>query len=49
MMFYENDNIFICGSLNDAASSSDYMASNDRVINEQWLGKDMEGGDRGLI
>jgi hypothetical protein len=27
----------------DAVSSSDYVASNDGMISEQWIGKDMEG------
>jgi hypothetical protein len=36
---------------NDAVSISDYTASNRRMIRatEQWLGKDEEGSDRGLI
>jgi hypothetical protein len=40
---------FICGLLNDDTSSSDNIASNDRMINERWRGKDMEGISRGLI
>jgi hypothetical protein len=30
-------------------TSSDYIASKDRMINEWWIGKDVEGSDRGLI
>jgi hypothetical protein len=30
----KNIYLFICGILNDAVSSSDYTASNDRMINE---------------
>jgi hypothetical protein len=36
--------VFICCLLNDAVSSSDCVAS----INEQWIGKDMEGSGRRL-
>jgi hypothetical protein len=38
-----------CGLFNDAVSSTDYIASNDRVINENLIGKDMEGSGRRLI
>jgi hypothetical protein len=34
---------------NDAVSSSDFIASNDRMINEKWIGKDVEGSGRGII
>jgi hypothetical protein len=33
-MFYWEYILFICGLSDDAASSSDYIASNDRMINE---------------
>jgi hypothetical protein len=33
---------------NDASSSSDYMASIVTMINEKWIGKDMEGSGCGL-
>jgi hypothetical protein len=39
--------LFFCGLFNDAVCN--YIASNDRIINEQWTGKDMEGSDRDLI
>jgi hypothetical protein len=39
---------FVCGLFNDAISSSHYTASNDRMINEWRIGKDMEGSGRGL-
>jgi hypothetical protein len=33
--------LFVCGLFNDAVSSSDYVASNDRMINElEWIWKD---------
>jgi hypothetical protein len=32
-------------SFNDVASSSDYMASNDKKISKQCIGRDMEGND----
>lgn len=31
------------GSLNVAVSTSDYAASNDRMVSTQWIGKDVEG------
>jgi hypothetical protein len=37
-----------CDLLNDVVSS-DFIASIDRMINERWIGKDMEGSDRGII
>jgi hypothetical protein len=42
-------NLLILGLFNDAVSSSDYIASNDNMINEQSMGKDMEGKGSGLI
>jgi hypothetical protein len=41
-------NLFIPGLFNDIFISSDYTASNYR-INEQLIGKDMEGDGRGLF
>jgi hypothetical protein len=41
--------LFICCLFNDAVNSSDYIASDDRMINEYWVGKDTEGSGRGLI
>jgi hypothetical protein len=41
--------LFVYGLFNDAVSSSDYIAWNDRMINERWIGKDVEGSGRGLI
>jgi hypothetical protein len=41
--------LFVYGLFNDAVSSSDYIASNDGMINEYWIGKDMEGSGIGLI
>jgi hypothetical protein len=40
---------FICGLFSSAASSSDYIVSDDRITNEQWNGKNMEGSGRGLM
>jgi hypothetical protein len=40
--------LFIYSLFNDSASSSDYIASNGRIISELWIGKDMEGSGRGL-
>jgi hypothetical protein len=44
-------NIDFClyGLLNDSVSSSHYIASNDRMISEWWIGRDMEGVDGGLV
>jgi hypothetical protein len=33
---------FICGLFNDAVIGSDYVASNDRIIDERRTGKDTE-------
>jgi hypothetical protein len=41
--------LFICDLFNSALSSSDYIASNERKIHEQRIGKDMEGNGCGLI
>jgi hypothetical protein len=41
--------LFICGLFNDAASSSDYLASNDRTTNEQCIGMYTDGSDLGVI
>jgi hypothetical protein len=41
--------LFICGLFNKAVSSLDCIASNGRVINEWWIGKDVERSGRGLI
>jgi hypothetical protein len=35
--------------LNDAVGKSDYIAWNERMINERWSGMDMEGSGRDLI
>jgi hypothetical protein len=32
----------ICCLFNDAASSWDYIASNGRITNEQWIGNDVD-------
>lgn len=34
---------------NDAVSSLAYMVSNDRITDEQYIGKDLEGRGRGII
>lgn len=39
----------ICGLFNDAVRMSDYTASDDKIINEHWIGKDTEGSDGSLI
>jgi hypothetical protein len=41
--------LFIYNLFNNAVSSSDYIASNDRMTNEYRTGKDMEGSSRGII
>jgi hypothetical protein len=41
--------LFICGLFNDDFSSLDNIASNVRMIDVLWIGKDMEGSSRGLI
>jgi hypothetical protein len=41
--------VFICYSLNNAASSSDCTASNSRITGEYWIGKDVEGRSHDLI
>lgn len=35
--------IITYGLFNDAANCSDYMMSNNRMINEQWIEKVVEG------
>jgi hypothetical protein len=35
--------------LNDSSSSSGFIASDDKTINEKWSEKDKEGGDHGLL
>jgi hypothetical protein len=53
MSVYSKDYIFtilfIHDSFNGAVNSLHYTVSDDRIINEQWTGKDMEGNRRGLI
>jgi hypothetical protein len=39
--------IYICDLFYDAVSSSDYTASNNRITNEWWIEKDVEGSGRG--
>jgi hypothetical protein len=39
----------IYGTFNDVVINSDFLASDDRMNNEQRIGKDMEGSDSGLI
>jgi hypothetical protein len=39
----------VFGLFNDAFSSSDYEASNDGMINEQWMVNDMEGSSLGRM
>jgi hypothetical protein len=41
--------ITICGLFIDAISSSDCVASNDRMLNECWFGEDTEGSGHDLI
>jgi hypothetical protein len=36
-------------AFNDAVSSSEYIASDDRMIDERWIIEDMEGSSRGII
>jgi hypothetical protein len=40
--------LILCGLCNKTGSSSDYIPSNDRMINE-WIGKGMQGSSHGLI
>jgi hypothetical protein len=37
------------GCFYGAVSTRDYIASNGRITEEWWIGKDLEGGSRGLI
>jgi hypothetical protein len=39
--------LFICALFNDAVNSLDYIASDDRMINESVIGTDMEESGRG--
>jgi hypothetical protein len=39
--------LFIRSAFSDAVSCSYYIASNDRVINEKWIWKDVERSGRG--
>jgi hypothetical protein len=41
--------LFIIGLFNDAVHSPDYTASNESIISESWIGKDVEGSGRGLM
>jgi hypothetical protein len=41
--------VFICGLFNDNINSSDYIASNDRMISEKRIGEDTEGNGRCLL
>jgi hypothetical protein len=41
--------IFIYALFNYAVSSSVYIASNDKIVNEYRIGKDVEGSGRFLI
>jgi hypothetical protein len=41
--------VFICGSYNDTFNTTDYAASNSRIFNEQWIGKDIKESSYGLI
>jgi hypothetical protein len=40
---------FICGLFNDVVSSSDYTASNDEMINEYLIRKNIKANGKGLI
>jgi hypothetical protein len=42
-------NLFISSLFNDAVSSSYQTVSNDKMVHEWWIRKDVEGSDRGLI
>jgi hypothetical protein len=48
-MKFSDEFVCICSLFNIAVSSSGYVISNDRVINEQRIRKDIEGSGRGLI
>jgi predicted GNAT superfamily acetyltransferase len=40
---------YFYGLFNDAVNNSGSIASNDRMIHEWWVGKDVEESGRGLI
>jgi hypothetical protein len=44
---HDNYNLFICGLINDAVSSSNYVASDSRMIDAQL--QDVEGSSRVVI
>jgi hypothetical protein len=39
----------ICSLIKDAVNSSVYIASNDRMVTEEWIGKDMEGNGPSVL
>jgi hypothetical protein len=41
--------VFIFSLFNDTLSNSEYTASNERMISEWWIAKNVEGSGRGLI
>jgi hypothetical protein len=41
--------LFIYGLLDNDVNSSDYMAWNNKTINVQWIGKNMDGYGHCLI
>jgi hypothetical protein len=38
--------LFVYDLFNDSVSRSDYIASNDRMVNDQFIVKDMKGNQR---
>jgi hypothetical protein len=40
--------LFICTLFNDAISCTDYIVSNDGIINNKLIGKDVEVNGHGL-
>jgi hypothetical protein len=41
--------LIFCGLFNGAVIISDNITSNVRMINEEWIVRDMEGSDRRLL
>lgn len=40
---------FMCRLFNNTVSTLDYMISNDRIINEELIGKDMDGSSCNVL
>jgi hypothetical protein len=43
------EGVLMCALFDDNVSSADYIASNNKMIGEQWTVINVEGSGRGLI